>query len=202
MPFTILDADQRTASNALAPPTLTNGALWPYNNSLYLYGGTTSRLNDSFVGYQPPTSEDTVMWRFNTESSQWAPVELTVNGEKMPRLGGGANVVAEDKGLAFYYGGQVDNGTSSDTANDNRITYSNKFFVFNLGNGSVQSLPVDALATYGSSGSQMVYIPYIGKKGILVNFGGSVKPATAADTRFRGDMVGSIPTLYIFIRRY
>ncbi|PUU75883.1 hypothetical protein B9Z19DRAFT_304685 [Tuber borchii] len=186
MPFEILDADQRVPSNSNAPPALSRGALWPYQDSLYLYGGSTSRLNDSFIGYQPPKTEDTVLWRFDTLSSEWSPQPLkSSDGRKVPRLSNGANAVVEDRGLAFYYGGRTDNGTSPDTQNSTAINFSNEFYVFDLKNGSARALPMDLVGA-GRADAQMIYIPDIGKKGILVLLGGSIKPTGTTDDRFRG----------------
>lgn len=186
MPFEILDADQRVPSNSNAPPALSRGALWPYQDSLYLYGGSTSRLNDSFIDYQPPKTEDTVLWRFDTLSSEWSPQPLrSSDGRKVPRLANGASAVVEDRGLAFYYGGRTDNGTSPDTQNSTAINFSNEFYVFDLKNGSARALPMDLVGA-GRADAQMIYIPDIGKKGILVLLGGSIKPTGTTDDKFRG----------------
>ncbi|CUS07973.1 unnamed protein product [Tuber aestivum] len=185
LPFEVLDADQRVPSNSNAPPALSRGALWPYQNSLYLYGGSTSRLNDSFIDYQSPKTEDTVLWRFDTLSLEWSPQPLkSSDGRGVPRLSNGASAVVEDRGLAFYYGGQTDNGTSPDTQNSTAINFSNQFYVFDLKNGSARALPTDLVGA-GRADAQMIYIPEIGRKGILVLFGGSIKPIGAADDQFR-----------------
>ncbi|KAG0642578.1 hypothetical protein HOY80DRAFT_607470 [Tuber brumale] len=188
MPFEILDADQRVPSNGNAPPALSRGALWPYQDSLYLYGGSTSRLNDSFIGYQSPKTEDTVLWRFDTLSLEWSPQQLrSSDGRKVPRLSNGASAVVEDRGLAFYYGGQTDNGTSPDMQDSTAINFSNEFYVFDLKNGIARALPMDLVGA-GRADAQMIYIPEVGRKGILVLFGGSIKPIGEADDKFRGSL--------------
>lgn len=172
MPFKIKDGT--STAQSVMPPPLIDGALWPYKNYLYLYGGKTSRLNDSFTGYTAPTNDDIVMWRYDSEKVQWDAVGLPQEGGKnFPRLSSGASTVAPDQGLAFHLGGEIDNGTSLATENGTSVVYADRFFLLNFTTESVRNLSTDALGESGMRvDSEMLYIPEIGGKGILVLVGG------------------------------
>lgn len=171
MPFQNKDA---TTPNGIMPPPLISGALWPYENFLYLYGGTTSRLNDSFTGYTAPTTTDVVMWRYDLGQDKWDTIGLPSEGGKnFPRLARGASTVVPDQGLAFWLGGEIDNGTSPETEDGSGVTFANRFFYFNFTTESIRNLSTDALGQNGTRvDAGMLYIPGIGGKGILALIGG------------------------------
>ena len=168
-----------------SPPSFISGALYqgPAGDSrIYLYGGTTSYWNTSFPGWQAPSSSEYGLWSFDTSASTWNQYDISDGSPERPSRGFSAE--APDQGLAFYFNGELDRGSSSSTAD--------------LGNNFKTSLPgmivIDTVAhtstnvsTSAASGNLprtrggMVYIPNYGDRGILVALGGTSKPLEDVD---------------------
>ncbi|KAI5838807.1 hypothetical protein DFP73DRAFT_563252 [Morchella snyderi] len=194
MPLRVLDDQKQQQSTR--PPSLTSGALWPWKNFLYLFGGTTNRLNDSFVGHATPTTDDVVMWKYDIEKTIWAPISFRNNSAIMLRLFNGASTVVSNQGLAFHLGGVIDNGTLP--VSGSGVSFVNSFYAFNLTDESASKLGTDGLGdTSYRTNAQMVNIPDLGSKGILVLLGGGYKNSSANEMDWKGDLI-SMSNIGIF----
>lgn len=99
------------------PPNNIRGALYAGAHGdpdIYLYGGTVSWANKSFSGFQWPTAATYSLWGYGTTDKTWDQYDVSLNVPNRPA--GGASTEATDRGLAFYLGGFVNNGSSSDYA--------------------------------------------------------------------------------------
>ncbi|KAJ5161690.1 hypothetical protein N7492_007082 [Penicillium capsulatum] len=93
-------------------PNNIRGALYAgaYGNpDLYLYGGTVSWANRSFPGSQWPTAATYSLWGYGTSDKTWDQYDVSLNVPNRPA--GGAPAEATERGLAFYLGGFMNNGS-------------------------------------------------------------------------------------------
>ena len=168
------------------PPQLVRGALYQGSASdtnIHLYGGTTSFLNTSFPDWQPPVPSTYSLWSYDTATTEWSQFDVSLSTPLRPSSGAVAE--APDQGLAFYFNGEIDSGSSTGTQ---ALGPSVKIFlegmvVINTVDHSTRNLSTFAV-TRGlpRTRGRMVYIPGIGDKGILVLLGGSSKPVNQHDS--------------------
>ncbi|KAL9070535.1 MAG: hypothetical protein Q9161_004832 [Pseudevernia consocians] len=100
-------------STGSLPPQVVRGTLYQgtqNDNSIYLYGGTTSYTNTSFPGWQPPYPSTYSLWSYNPGSTQWTQFDIGQYAPNRPSNGAAAEAV--DQGLAFYFNGELDSGSS------------------------------------------------------------------------------------------
>lgn len=181
-----------TASNITAdpstgslPPQVVRGTLYQgtqNDDSIYLYGGTTSYANTSFPGWQPPYPSTYSLWSYDPESTQWSQIDV---GQSAPyRPSNGAAAEAVDQGLAFYFNGELDSGSSQ---GNGIITGTNVFVsgmvVINTTDQTVRNLStIQVSADLARARGRMQYVPGVGQKGILVLIGGSSFEANLLDS--------------------
>lgn len=173
------------SNSTTAIPTVAGGALWgdPKTDLLYLYGGTTAGLNESFSTFSNGTDQTAVMWQYKVgEPDSWSPVKLQMeDGEgPVPRYAYGANTFVSDLRLGFWLGGREDSGTvpstgSIDPEDGGTMKFVQDFLVFDFTSGKVRNLTAATagLPHRARAYGQMVYIPELGEKGALVLLGGS-----------------------------
>ena len=162
------------------PPQVVRGTMYygsQGDDNIYLYGGTTSYANTSFPGWQLPTPSTYTLWSYDTKSRQWTQYNIEQNAPYRPSNGAAAEAV--DQGLAFYFNGELNNGSSQGI----NIVNGSSFFVSGMivvnatdqtaRNLSTAQVSIDLARVRG----QMQYIPKVGEKGILVLIGGSIFPA-------------------------
>jgi len=171
-------------------PNVIRGALYqsvPNDPNIYLFGGTTSfeanstLYSDSTIlpGFDSPPIGPNSLYSYNPDLKSWNRTDISAQSPISPNSG--AYAEAPDRGLAFWFNGEIDSGSSSSTK-----TLGDAFIpvpgmiVIETGNGS----KVTNVSTQGVSGGQpryrgkMVYIPGVGEKGILLHIGGSAKATT------------------------
>ena len=167
-------------STGTLPPQVVRGTLYQGNQDddrIYLYGGTTSFANASFPGWQPPLPSIYSLWSYDPGSRQWS--QFGIGNEAPYRPSNGAAAEALDQGLAFYFNGELDSGSSF----ENGIITGTNFFVSGMvvidtrdhttRNLSTAQVSVDLARARG----RMQYVPGVGQKGVLVLIGGSSFPA-------------------------
>ncbi len=162
------------------PPQVVRGTIYhgsQGDDSVYLYGGTTSYANTSFLGWQPPTSSTYTLWSYDTKYKQWT--NHNVEQSAPYRSSNGAAAEAVDQSLAFYFNGELDSGSSQgiDIRNGTGVFISGMVVVNTTDqtarNISTTQVSIDLARARG----RMQYIPGVGGKGILVLIGGSSFPA-------------------------
>ena len=163
-------------STGSLPPQVVRGTLYQgtqNDNSIYLYGGTTSYTNTSFPGWQPPYPSTYSLWSYNPGSTQWTQFDIGQYAPNRPSNGAAAEAV--DQGLAFYFNGELDSGSSQ---GNGLITGTNVFVsgmvVINTTDQTAKNLSTAQVsADLARARGRMQYIPEVGEKGILVLIGGS-----------------------------
>ncbi len=181
-----------TASNVTAdrstgslPPQVVRGTLYQgtqKDDSLYLYGGTTSYANASFPGWQPPYPSTYSLWSYDPKSTQWSQFDVGQYAPNRPSNGAAAEAV--DQGLAFYYNGELDSGSSQDNG---IITGTNVFIsgmvVINTTDQTSKNLSTAQVSVdLARARGRMQYVPGAGEKGILILIGGSSFQANLLDS--------------------
>lgn len=177
-------------------PSLVRGALYQgaaNDSNIYLYGGTTSYINTSFPGWQPPSPSTYSLWSYNTVSKKWDQFDTTSASPYRPNSG--AYTEAPDQGLAFYFNGEIDSGSSTATQvlGDFVKIFLTGMIVIDTSQHTVRNLSTNAVSgDQPRTRGRLQYVPGIGEKGILVSFGGSQKQVTELDNMEVGNLVRTI----------
>ena len=164
-----------------SPPNLISGALYQgstQNQNLYFYGGTMLYWNPSFPGWQAPSSPHYGLWSYDTSASTWMQSDVSTGSVWRPLRGYAAEAV--DQGLAFYFSGVLDRGSSGATTSfDNTLeVYLEGMIVVDTTKQTATNVSTNAASGESpQSGGGMVYIPNYGEQGILVAFGGTIAPS-------------------------
>lgn len=181
------------------PPQVVRGTLYqgaPSDSRIFLYGGTTSYANTSFPGWQNPVASTYSLWSLDPDSTTWD--QYTIGSNATYRPSSGAAAEAPDQGLAFYFNGMIDNGSSAETVIlgvNNVNVFLPGMIVINTTNPdqSTRNLSTSALTgNQARARGQMQYVPNVGKNGILVQIGGSSKPVTELTDTELVNLVGNV----------
>lgn len=184
----------RKNTGSETPPNLSRGAFYagPSNGTkLYTYGGTVdSSLNSSWDGFQRPTSNQYALWSYDLNNGNWAH-ENTTSDTTLIRPASGASAEASELGLGFWFNGEQDNGTSSES-NDlwNTVKFLKGMIVLDFNTGEAKNISTAAVSDLARTRGEMVYIPGVGQSGILVLMGGGEKGADYEDSQEYGTLVG------------
>ncbi|CAL5871657.1 uncharacterized protein PFLUO_LOCUS5910 [Penicillium psychrofluorescens] len=183
-----ITADPTTGTK---PANLISGALYagaPDDSKIYLYGGTTSFLNESFPGFEWPDSAQYALWSFDTDDQTWSQYDVSLNVPYKPA--GGAYAEAADQGLAFYLNGWLDNGTSNAFENEyNFLKYLDGMVAVNTNTQQARNLSTSSLNNSPRVKGALAYIPGVSSKGILVAMGGVTKPTSDSSLDNEGTYV-------------
>jgi hypothetical protein len=157
-------------------PSVARGGLYAggsNDNNIYLYGGTTTFENTSSPFYTTPGSALYTLWSYNTLSTTWNQYDShSVCPEAPNRPNAGAWDVAQDQGLAFYFNGQVDSGSSYDTMRLGSYSYPiTGMMVIDTINQTARNVSTDSVGSPRTRAG-LTYIPSIGTYGIVVVLGG------------------------------
>jgi hypothetical protein len=167
------------------PPQVSRGALFagpPEDDRIWLYGGTTIWWNTSFPDFQIPTTAVYSLWSFDTVSLLWDQYDVTSESPMRPSNGLAAE--APNLGLAFYFNGEVDSGSSIETqplGNYAKAFLEGMVVINSTSQTAVNVSTAAAVGNLARTRGVAEYIPDIGGSGILVLTGGTLKPSTAWD---------------------
>lgn len=174
-------------------PFLSRGTLYhglDSDENFYLWGGTTSYINTSFPGWQPQYVSTYSLWSYSIISKQWDQHDLTRNVPRRPSSASSAEI--PHLGLAFYFNGELDSGSSQDSGikGKNDKIFLEGMLVIDTQNQTARNISTTAVVgdTPRTRG-EMQYVPGIGNKGILVQIGGNQKPVNDTQDRDVGDLV-------------
>lgn len=174
-----------------APPSVAFGALYqgPINDTkLYSYGGSVSYDNTSRPGWAPAISERYPLWSYETSGEEWTAIDLSVDG--VIRATAGADTEAPDQGLGFWFNGQLDTGSSTQSQYlGPTIRFIKGMIVMDFNTGRARNISTDAVSDQPRVRGKMVYIPGIGEKGALVLIGGGEKGVMYENADWHGTMV-------------
>jgi hypothetical protein len=178
---------QKTANpdTGSLPPTYVRGSIYagPASDpNIYIFGGTKSQLNKTFSNAFPDPSTYS-LWSFDTSRQAWNQFDVSAASPLRPSRGGYTE--APEQGLAFFFNGAADHGSSSQTTGLGNTTMGLQGLVMlnmtaeagpQARNLSTSSLSLDSAV----ASSELVYVPQIGLNGILVQMGGTRFSATEA----------------------
>ncbi|KAA8574999.1 hypothetical protein MFRU_002g03680 [Monilinia fructicola] len=174
-----LVSEQVLLSDSESPNTFSSvvlkGALFsgsPGSNQIYLYGGTEQSMNTSFYGYTDPTSPNQTLLSYDVKQNQWASINLDSTIPQKPSSGSSADV--PDQGLGFYFNGEINDGSSTETTwiPEGSSVPLEGMVMLNMTDNTTRNISTAAIDASSRTGSILQYIPGIGDKGILIQFGG------------------------------
>ncbi|TVY82131.1 Kelch repeat-containing protein [Lachnellula suecica] len=174
-----------------SPPVIIRGALFSGglgDDNVYIYGGTTSALNSSFVDYTLPISPEYSLWSYNTATNQWGQYDISHNTSQRPSSGAYAEV--PDQNLAFYLNGEITNGTSTLTLGigSELMTLEGLVIIDTAAHTSRNVSTGSLVGSNPRTGGVLQYVTGIGSKGVLVSIGGSYRQSYTSST----DEIGSL----------
>jgi hypothetical protein len=167
-------------SSENVPSAVISGALFSgsmNDNEIYLYGGTDQSMNTSFYSYSEPNKSDQTLLSYDITEHQWQ--SINASSANLQKSSYGASADVPDQGLGFYFNGEINNGTSADTASFtvyNSIPLEGMVMVDTVGNTS-RNISTSAIDGNSRTGGILQYVPGVGEKGILVEFGGRYREA-------------------------
>lgn len=165
--------------------------------NIYLYGGTTSYVNQSFPGWMVPYPAQYTLWGFDTSTANtgWSQYDVSITVPQRPNSG--AYTEAPDLGLGFYYNGELDSGSSQgmDLILGSMLEFLPGMVVLYFNNHTAQNFSTENVQYHDPrTRGQLQYVPAFGHKGILVSMAGSYKPSIELDSDEIGNLVGlSLP---------
>ncbi|KAF2398260.1 hypothetical protein EJ06DRAFT_558116 [Trichodelitschia bisporula] len=139
-------------------PSVAGGILWPdtVNKYFYLYGGEFQGSPEGFT-----------MWQYDAIYDKWASLPPDVTQSGIQRASFGAGAVQQQTGMAFWYGGWLNNATVP-SFGPPQVALSNLLTYNMLKNTWTNTTGPDSI---GRAEGVMVYIP-ASDGGMLVYFGG------------------------------
>lgn len=158
------------------PPQVVRGTLYQgsqSDDSIYLYGGTTSFANTNFPGWQAPVVPTYSLWSYDPSSTQWSQFDVSLNAPYRPS--NGAATEAVDQSLAFYFNGELDSGSSEQLGIiSGTNVFVNGMVVINTTDQTARNLSTAQVsADLARARGRMQYVPRVGEKGVLVLISGS-----------------------------
>lgn len=130
----------------------TNGAVWPINDTLYVFGG----------GFETPTN---TLSAYNVSTGTWKDVTVAGGDFNFAQRTAAQVATAPESGLGFIFGGNTPYMSGMirfDASNPDNLVWTNE----TLSHGS-KGVQVPNLVS-----GALVYIP-AGKEGMLISFGGA-----------------------------
>ncbi|PQE29945.1 cell wall anchored protein [Rutstroemia sp. NJR-2017a WRK4] len=167
-------------SSENVPSVVIGGALFSgsmNDNEIYLYGGTDQSMNTSFYSYSESIPSDQTLLSYDITGHQWQ--SINVSSANLQKSSYGASADVPDQGLGFYFNGEINNGTSAETTSFpayNSIPLEGMVMVDTVGNTS-RNISTSAIDGNSRTGGILQYVPGVGEKGILVEFGGRYREA-------------------------
>lgn len=120
----------------------------------------------------------------------WDQYDVSAAAPWRPHFG--ANTEAPDQGLAFFYNGELDSGSSVETQymGDSVKQFLEGMVVLNTTAGTavnISTMPIDN--GQPRTRGVMQYIPNYGDNGILISFGGTYRPVSEIDSNVAANYV-------------
>ena len=185
----------KTPGTEIARPTLSGGAIYHGNDSddnFYLLGGTTSYFNTSFPGFSGPTPAKNGLWSFNIKKQAWSQYDTSAEIANRPSEGSATE--ARQQSLGFYFNGQIDSGSSTETQNlgNTGTMFLKGMLVINTADKTIKNLSTEAVVgDMPRARGRMMFVDGVGSNGILVQIGGVSKSAGDVTENYNGQLVTS-----------
>jgi hypothetical protein len=169
-------------------PYLSRGVLYPSqgdDNEFFLFGGTVPSDNNSFVGQQDPQPEGDALWSYAGVDAGWRSYNT---GPDIVRPCSGQSAVLEEKGLAYYFNGEQDNGSSITAEGLGATTkFLDGMLVIDLNTRTVKNFSTAGVDSQARVRGGMVHVPLPGSDGILALLAGGEKPADNLEHDWKGE---------------
>jgi hypothetical protein len=182
------------SSNQIQVPDLSRGALYPDPTNpkkFWLFGGATTSDNITFAGWQSPQPNADSLWSYDSEVDSWTGYDMSQYG--IARPASGPTVSIKEKGLAFWFNGMQDNGSSVETAAlGDGIRFMPGMVVLDLNKQEARNISTDGVSDKARVRGQMVHVPLDGSDGILVLIGGGEKPTSDVEHSWKGNCTVSV----------
>ncbi|CZR65155.1 related to cell wall anchored protein [Phialocephala subalpina] len=187
------------STGSLSVPDMSRGALYPdpsNPNKFWLFGGSTAMDNMTFVGWQWPQPGADSLWSYDSSNNTWTAYNMSKYGISKPASGPTTSI--PEKGLAFWFNGMQDNGSSAETTVlQGSARFLSGMVVLDLNNQSARNLSTTAVSLQARVRGQMVHVPLPGSDGILVLIGGGAKSTSDLTHDWKGTLV-SLQSVDIF----
>ncbi|KAF8427292.1 hypothetical protein EV426DRAFT_399786 [Tirmania nivea] len=164
-------------SNTKGESTQMGAFWWDGGQSIYKYGGWFADRN-TWKDTPQTRVREAQLWKLNLDKSSW---ELGTMPDGIHRAWGGAVASVPPKKRGYFLGGIVENRTETTFANAPGYEYlGDSFLEFDsdsatLSNKTYSTAGASSLGSIGLG--NLVYIPDMGKEGILVFIGGAEGPS-------------------------
>lgn len=161
------------------PPQVSDGVLFSGSSDdsrIWLYGGTTNWWNTSFPNFQIPTTQIYSLWSYDTARHRWDQYDVSSIVPSRPSNGLAAE--APELGLGFYFNGELDSGSSSETGwySNARKQFLDGMVVINTTSQTAVNVSTEtATGNTPRTRGGAAYVRGIGGSGILAVFGGTYK---------------------------
>jgi hypothetical protein len=170
-------------------PSLTRGALYPDpagKNQFFLFGGTVATDNLSFAGWTPPLKDAKSLWSYDADGGAWQSFNMSPFG--LIRPCSGLTTIIMEKGLAFYFNGEQDLGSSEESQALNQTTkFLDGMVVLNLFNQTAKNVSTAGVSNLARVRGQMAHVPLAGNDGLLVLLGGGQKASNNLEHDWKGE---------------
>ncbi len=180
----------RDSTGNLLVPDMSRGTLFPdpsNPNKFWLFGGSTAIDNMTFVGWQWPQPGADSLWSYDSLNNSWTAYNMSKYGIDKPASGASTSI--PEKGLAFWFNGMQDNGSSAETTVLQGATrFLSGMVVLDLNNQTARNLSTAAVSSEARVRGQMVHVPLPGSDGILVLIGGGQKPTSDLTHDWKGEL--------------
>jgi hypothetical protein len=177
------------STGTLPAPDMSRGALYPDPNDphkFWLFGGSTAVDNTTFIGWQQQQPNAYSLWSYETQDNVWTAYDMSQYGIQKPASG--PTVSIPDMGLAFWFNGMQDNGSTTDTiVLQDTTLFLDGMVVLDLNTQSAKNISTSAVSDQARVRGQMVHVPLSGSDGILVLMGGGQKPSTDVGHNWDGE---------------
>lgn len=169
---------------------MSRGALYPDptdSNKFWLFGGTTALDNITFTGWQSPQPGQYSLWSYEVSQDTWTAYDMSPYGINKPASG--PTISIPSQGLAFWFNGMQDNGSSQETTViQDTSRFLNGMVVLDLKKQAAVNISTAAVSDQARVRGMMVHVPLQGSDGILVLIGGGQKPVSDLEHNWKGDL--------------
>ena len=168
---------QANTRTGISPPVLSRGAIYhggDSTNNIYLWGGTTSYFNTSFPEFHPPLPSNYSLWSYDIVNKTWDKYDI--GSQIQHRPSSGAFTEARDLHLGFFFNGQLDSGSDTQTQalGDDPKLFIDGMVVVDTSKKTARNLSTKAVVgDHPRSRGRMQYLEKIGgdgKKSLLSLF--------------------------------
>jgi len=131
------------------------------------------------------------LWSYDADTSVWKSFDMSPFG--LVRPCSGANTIIEEKGLAFWFNGEQDLGSSQESQVLNQTTkFLDGMVVLDLNNQTARNVSTTGVSNMARVRGQLTHVPLAGNDGLLVLLGGGEKPSNNLEHDWKGERLRNV----------